>query len=286
MAPRAIRSSPLDGSVDRRLRRRVAGARPAADPAARACPSSTPRCTVSGAAAGGALEPAGLTRWSSSRSRPSPTAPSRRCRSRTRRSPARSTSPLRAGPEPGAESVIANDPDADRLGVAVPDSATGLASARGDEIGVLLADHLLARPTGDDRLVVTTLVSSSMLSRGRGTASHSPRRSPASSGSSAPRSTSPGGVSCSATRRRSATSWPDGPRDKDGISAAVAASPRSRPSCRRGHDDAGVARRHRARARRAPCRSPTCGACVASPGGRAAVVRRRAARPSGDIGGT
>jgi phosphomannomutase len=33
----------------------------------------------------------------------------------------------------------------------------------GDEIGWLLADHILANGSGDDRLVVTTLVSSSML---------------------------------------------------------------------------------------------------------------------------
>ena len=35
----------------------------------------------------------------------------------------------------------------------------------GDEIGVLLADHVLRHTTGDDRLVVTSIVSSTMLSR-------------------------------------------------------------------------------------------------------------------------
>ncbi|HRD99794.1 MAG TPA: hypothetical protein PLV68_00765, partial [Ilumatobacteraceae bacterium] len=35
----------------------------------------------------------------------------------------------------------------------------------GDEIGWLLADHILSHTTGDDRLVITTLVSSSLLGR-------------------------------------------------------------------------------------------------------------------------
>ena len=65
-----------------------------------------------------------------------------------------------------ADVVLANDPDADRLGVAVP-SHDGLGWQRlsGDEIGVLLADHVLRHTKGDDRLVVTTIVSSSLLAR-------------------------------------------------------------------------------------------------------------------------
>eukprot|EP00928_Gymnodinium_smaydae_P015156 TRINITY_DN15555_c0_g1_i1.p1 TRINITY_DN15555_c0_g1~~TRINITY_DN15555_c0_g1_i1.p1 ORF type:complete len:557 (-),score=142.67 TRINITY_DN15555_c0_g1_i1:145-1815(-) len=62
--------------------------------------------------------------------------------------------------------AIANDPDADRLGVAIP--LQGGASWRrlaGDEIGWLLADHILRNGAGDDRLVVTTLVSSSLLGK-------------------------------------------------------------------------------------------------------------------------
>ncbi len=75
-----------------------------------------------------------------------------------------------------ADVLLANDPDADRLGVAVPDPGdlAGRASEpggawrtlRGDEIGVLLADHLLRhRPGGSERLVVTTVVSSRLLAR-------------------------------------------------------------------------------------------------------------------------
>jgi phosphomannomutase len=68
-----------------------------------------------------------------------------------------------------ADLVLANDPDADRLGAAVP-LATGTSDEEwraltGDEIGVLLADHVLRHTSGDDRLVVTSIVSSTMLSR-------------------------------------------------------------------------------------------------------------------------
>ena len=116
----------------------------------------------------------------------------------------------------GADIVLANDPDADRLAVAVPvrggpvrggpvrggpvrggearargvgaagpttSRVTGPVTGRvtgglapvpsaggafqvlsGDELGVLIADHLISTTTGPDRLVATTVVSSSMLS--------------------------------------------------------------------------------------------------------------------------
>jgi phosphomannomutase len=66
----------------------------------------------------------------------------------------------------GADVVIANDPDADRLAVALPHAPGGGWSAlTGDEIGLVLADWLLAGGDGADRLVATTVVSSSALSR-------------------------------------------------------------------------------------------------------------------------
>jgi len=60
----------------------------------------------------------------------------------------------------GADIVLANDPDADRLAVAV-----GGRRLTGDEVGCLLAGHLLDRPAERDRLVVTTIVSSTLLGR-------------------------------------------------------------------------------------------------------------------------
>jgi phosphomannomutase len=65
----------------------------------------------------------------------------------------------------GADVALANDPDADRLGVAVPTGDGGWRRLTGDEIGWLLADHILGNTSGPDRLVVTTLVSSSLLGR-------------------------------------------------------------------------------------------------------------------------
>lgn len=64
-----------------------------------------------------------------------------------------------------ADLVIANDPDADRLCVAVRRSPGDYVVLPGDDLGVLLGDHRLRTTTGPDRLVVTTVVSSSMLSK-------------------------------------------------------------------------------------------------------------------------
>jgi phosphomannomutase len=59
--------------------------------------------------------------------------------------------------------VVANDPDADRLAVAVPDG-DGWRRLSGNEIGVLLADFVLRRVgTGSGDLVVNSIVSSPML---------------------------------------------------------------------------------------------------------------------------
>ncbi len=66
--------------------------------------------------------------------------------------------------EKNADLVLANDPDADRLAVVVhhKDSWCRL---NGNEIGVLLAEHILSKGQGEDRLVVTTVVSSRLLSK-------------------------------------------------------------------------------------------------------------------------
>ena len=66
-----------------------------------------------------------------------------------------------------ADLVVANDPDADRLALALPIGAGGSWRAlSGDELGVLLADHLLRRGEAEPHDVfVTTVVSSRLLSR-------------------------------------------------------------------------------------------------------------------------
>jgi phosphomannomutase len=60
----------------------------------------------------------------------------------------------------GADIAIANDPDADRCAVAIP-GAHGWRALRGDEVGVLLADHLIRR--GVRGVYATTIVSSALL---------------------------------------------------------------------------------------------------------------------------
>jgi len=68
----------------------------------------------------------------------------------------------------GADLVLANDPDGDRLAVAVPDDAApgGWRMFTGDQVGALLGAYLLGRDSGDPSrkpLVATTIVSATML---------------------------------------------------------------------------------------------------------------------------
>ncbi len=62
----------------------------------------------------------------------------------------------------GADLVVANDPDADRCAAAVP-GGTGWRLLRGDEIGALLAHHLMRR--GHHGTWATSIVSSTLLGR-------------------------------------------------------------------------------------------------------------------------
>lgn len=66
----------------------------------------------------------------------------------------------------GAEIIIAHDPDADRLAVALPNDQGGWSRLTGNEVGLLLADTLLTHgPQAAPRMVATTVVSTSLLGR-------------------------------------------------------------------------------------------------------------------------
>ena len=66
----------------------------------------------------------------------------------------------------GADLLLANDPDADRIAAAVPDRDGAWRVLDGDELGCLLAEWLLVeRPSGGPRPAVATTVVSSMLLR-------------------------------------------------------------------------------------------------------------------------
>ncbi|MEU4208632.1 phospho-sugar mutase [Streptomyces sp. NPDC026206] len=71
----------------------------------------------------------------------------------------------RAAGENAPDIIIANDPDADRCAVAVPapDTVEGWRMLRGDEVGALLATHLVHKSARGT--FATTIVSSSLLSR-------------------------------------------------------------------------------------------------------------------------
>ncbi|MDQ3537953.1 MAG: phospho-sugar mutase, partial [Actinomycetota bacterium] len=65
----------------------------------------------------------------------------------------------------GAELILANDPDGDRIAAAVPVEGSWQ-TLTGDDIGCLLAEWLLSRgEQGPDRAVATTVVSSQLLRR-------------------------------------------------------------------------------------------------------------------------
>jgi phosphomannomutase len=64
----------------------------------------------------------------------------------------------------GADLVLANDPDADRCAVGVPLPGGGCRMLTGDEVGGLLAEHVITHTNGD-RMVATTIVSSTLLAK-------------------------------------------------------------------------------------------------------------------------
>ncbi|OUD80815.1 putative phosphomannomutase [Clavibacter michiganensis subsp. michiganensis] len=119
-----------------------------------------------------------------------------------------------------AELIIANDPDADRLAVAIADEHGAWRRLSGNEVGMLLGLGIAERYAADGNTgtFASSLVSSPRSRSSPGSwASATARRSRASSGSAACR------ISSTATRRRSAT-W-----SRPGSRATRTASPPPSP---------------------------------------------------------
>ncbi len=65
-----------------------------------------------------------------------------------------------------ADLLLANDPDADRLAVAIPAGPEDWRVLTGDEVGALLARHLIVHSeTPEEHVLVTTIASSTLLGR-------------------------------------------------------------------------------------------------------------------------
>ncbi len=188
----------------------------------------------------------------------------------------------------GADLGLALDPDADRLAVMVPGPDGTPRQLTGDDVGALLGDWLLGSVTsGPDRLVVSSVVSSSLLARVA--EAHGARHAETLTGFkwlSRPAMEHPELVQVLAYEE--ALGYAIGPevRDKDGLSAALAVASRAAASRARGRtlldelDD--LHRRHGAHV------IDNFSLRDEAPGGagrRAALVERLVAAPPARIGG-
>ena len=72
---------------------------------------------------------------------------------------------LALGERVSAQLALASDPDADRLAVGARDESGALVALTGNELGALLADHLLAQGSGAARVVIGSIVSTPLVAR-------------------------------------------------------------------------------------------------------------------------
>ena len=214
----------------------------------RACRSPTPRCTASAATRCSRRSTApGCRRRSSSPSSSSPTATFPTVASRTRRSRARWTCSSRWPPRASAAIALRQRPRRRPARRGDPAAGRRLAPAqrRRDRLAARRphpAPHDRRRPPGDHHARVV------VAARPRwppATACTSPRRSPGSSGSATPSSSSPSRRFVFGYEQALGYLVCDRPLDKDGITAAVLLAEVAARRRGRGRDAAGPARRDR-----------------------------------------
>lgn len=131
-----------------------------------------------------------------------------------------------------ADLAIALDPDADRCALGVRDRDGAWRMLRGDETGVLLGEHILSTLDGENPLVATTIVSSSMLAAVA--AAHGARYAETPTGFKWLARAGEGLVYAYEEAIGLCVN-PDFVRDKDGIAAAVVACDLAAPLKAAGH---------------------------------------------------
>lgn len=152
----------VDDAPSRHYRAALPGARPRVEGPARRI-AYTPLHGVGRGLALAALADAGHTdvHVVASQAEPDPDFPT--VRFPNPEEPGAMDAVLRLAGEVGADLVLANDPDADRIAMAVPDRSGGFVALTGNQIGVLLADFLLAGADARDPFIVSTIVSTPMV---------------------------------------------------------------------------------------------------------------------------
>ena len=141
---------------------------PALPVGSRSPASSTRPCTASGGTPPAPSSPrpgSPSPRWCPSRS--SPTAPSRPSSFPNPEEPGAMDLAIARGVAVGADLVIANDPDADRLALAIPDGSGSYRRLSGNEVGWLLGWRAAQRAVaaGQTGVLAASIVSSPALSR-------------------------------------------------------------------------------------------------------------------------
>jgi phosphomannomutase len=169
-ADRIPRQAPEDSPLVRRLGDEIATAylddldavRPVPGPGAGPVIVYTPLHGVAGGLVRRALERAGHTRVHDVASQAEPDGTFPTVAFPNPEEPGALDEALSTAVAHDADLVLANDPDGDRLAVAVR-RGDGHRVLTGNELGVLLGDHLLSHSSAPDPLVVSSIVSSPML---------------------------------------------------------------------------------------------------------------------------